>query len=180
MRQISNSRQQRFWNYLLEVFGPSPSRQYERGSHHALVGGMFDDMRRLRKAVRLLSRAIDRGHRGADAYNWRGQAYLDLGAFSAAIQDLTRFIEAVESDERPDDTRYIAYFWRARAYWGAGELSNAERDYGTAISVHDSEFGPTTPMSFPARRERVLVKLLLEQGAAEPDIRDSYIRTTSR
>ena len=79
-------------------------------------------------AITDYTNAIELDPEYAEAYNYRGIAYLSNGDFDNAIADYT---EAIELDQEFTD----AYKDRATAYFGSSDFDNAITDYTKAIQL---------------------------------------------
>lgn len=78
--------------------------------------------------IKLLTRAVTKAPRMADAYHYRGDAYRNLGRNKQAVDDYTRTIEL-----RPKDP--FRYYARALVYMDMGRNAQAVSDLTRAISL---------------------------------------------
>ena len=87
--------------------------------------GKFSD---LQKAIEYSQKAIQLKPDYADAYNYRGSTYMDLGQLQSAIQDYDTAIRI-----KPDLAK--AYSNRGNAYAKLGQVQKAIEDYDAAIRL---------------------------------------------
>lgn len=78
--------------------------------------------------IKLLTRAVAKSPRMADAYHYRADAYLNLGRYKQALEDYSRTVSL-----RPRDP--FRYYARALAYQKMGRPSLAQADLTKAISL---------------------------------------------
>ncbi len=105
----------------------------------ALLNRKFGD------ALAVLSEAIENGTERADAYDYRGRAYLGLGDTTRAIADFTRAIEL--------DNRFApAYAHRATANERAGHLALGLEDHATALTLEPGNAEYQAALSQAAQR----------------------------
>lgn len=71
--------------------------------------------------IKLLTRAVAKSPRMADAYHYRADAYLNLGRYKQALEDYSRTVSL-----RPRDP--FRYYARALAYQKMGRPSLAQAD----------------------------------------------------
>ncbi len=78
--------------------------------------------------IKLLTRAVTKSPRMADAFHYRGDAYRSLGRNKQAVDDYTRTIEL-----RPKDP--FRYYARALTYMDMGRNAQAVSDLTRAVSL---------------------------------------------
>jgi tetratricopeptide (TPR) repeat protein len=98
-----------------------------RKSKGLYIKGTFESMRGdYKKAIEILSLAIQANPTFLDAYQHRGVAYMESGNNEAAIKDQSFVIS-----QEPD--RILAYYNRGVAYFIKGEMDHAMLDMKEAI-----------------------------------------------
>jgi tetratricopeptide (TPR) repeat protein len=86
----------------------------------------------LKEAVWDLGKAIEEYANEREAYNLRGQIYIDLTFFDEAIADFTKYIAL--SGGYPEDKAY-GHWGRAEAYNRTKKYNLAVKDLGLAIQI---------------------------------------------